>query len=123
MKPELHERKWELDSLCYVIRLSYDYWLNSKDNSCLNKEWLTAMRTIVMKFKAEQRKNGKSTYSFHRKMKSAFDTAQGDGYGNPASPNGLICSVFRPSDNSTIFPYLIPSNYFALKSLEHYLKF
>ncbi|MBP1683494.1 MAG: Tat pathway signal protein, partial [Ignavibacteriaceae bacterium] len=23
MKPELHERKWEIDSLCYPIRLAY----------------------------------------------------------------------------------------------------
>jgi Uncharacterized conserved protein len=26
MKPELHERKWEIDSLCYPIRLAYHYW-------------------------------------------------------------------------------------------------
>ena len=25
MKPELHERKWEVDSHCYPIRLAYDY--------------------------------------------------------------------------------------------------
>lgn len=25
MKPELHERKWEIDSLCYPIRLAYQY--------------------------------------------------------------------------------------------------
>ena len=27
MKPELHERKYEIDSLCYPIRLAYEYWL------------------------------------------------------------------------------------------------
>ena len=26
MKKELHERKWEIDSLCYPIRLAYHYW-------------------------------------------------------------------------------------------------
>ena len=26
MKPELHERKWEIDSLCYPLRLAYEYW-------------------------------------------------------------------------------------------------
>lgn len=25
MKPELHERKWEIDSLCYPVRLSYNF--------------------------------------------------------------------------------------------------
>ncbi len=26
MKPELHERKWEIDSLCYPVRLAHGYW-------------------------------------------------------------------------------------------------
>lgn len=26
MRPELHERKWEIDSLCYPLRLAYEYW-------------------------------------------------------------------------------------------------
>ncbi len=26
MKPQLHERKWEIDSLCYPLRLAYYYW-------------------------------------------------------------------------------------------------
>jgi len=30
---------------------------------------------------------------------------------------GLICSVFRPSDDATVFPFLIPSNFFAVVSL------
>ncbi|HEY8915581.1 MAG TPA: glycoside hydrolase family 125 protein, partial [Chitinophaga sp.] len=29
MKPELHERKWEIDSLCYTVRLAYHYWKTS----------------------------------------------------------------------------------------------
>jgi meiotically up-regulated gene 157 (Mug157) protein len=39
------------------------------------------------------------------------------GYGYPIKPIGLICSVFRPSDDATIFPFLIPSNFFAVISL------
>ena len=30
MKPGIHERKWEIDSLCYPIRLAYKYWKTSK---------------------------------------------------------------------------------------------
>ena len=39
------------------------------------------------------------------------------GYGFPVNPVGLICSAFRPSDDATIFPFLIPSNFFAVTSL------
>jgi meiotically up-regulated gene 157 (Mug157) protein len=37
----------------------------------------------------------------------------------PANKVGLIYSMFRPSDDATVFPFLIPSNYFALESLLH----
>ena len=39
------------------------------------------------------------------------------GYGNPVKPVGLIASIFRPSDDATVFPFLIPSNFFAVTSL------
>jgi meiotically up-regulated gene 157 (Mug157) protein len=41
----------------------------------------------------------------------------GRGYGNPGKPVGLICSTFRPSDDATVFPYLVPANFFAVVSL------
>ena len=40
-----------------------------------------------------------------------------NGTGRPSKPNGLICSMFRPSDDATIFGFLIPSNIFAMISL------
>ena len=40
-----------------------------------------------------------------------------DGWGNPVKPVGLIASMFRPSDDATIFQFLIPSNFFAVSSL------
>src|SRR5579871_4131104 len=33
MKPGVHERKWELNSLCYCIRLAYQYLKITKDTS------------------------------------------------------------------------------------------
>ena len=39
------------------------------------------------------------------------------GVGYKVNPVGLICSTFRPSDDATIFPFLVPSNFFAVASL------
>ena len=33
MKPGIHERKWEVDSLCYTIRLAHGYWKASNDSA------------------------------------------------------------------------------------------
>ncbi len=52
-----------------------------------------------------------------RRTEWQTDTVPGRGYGNPIQPVGLICSIFRPSDDATIFPFLIPSNFFAVVSL------
>jgi meiotically up-regulated gene 157 (Mug157) protein len=59
MKPELHERKWEVDSLCYPIRLAYNYWKISGDSSFFDEKWQKAGKLIVATFKEQQRKHGK----------------------------------------------------------------
>ncbi|MEG8945663.1 glycoside hydrolase family 125 protein [Rosettibacter firmus] len=126
MKPELHERKWELDSLCYTIRLAYKFWKLTGDTSCFNNEWISATKLIYNTFIEQQRKYGCGSYKFGRVTAWSTDTVPGNGYGNPIKPNGLIVSIFRPSDDATIFPFLIPSNFFAVISLkqlsEMYLK-
>lgn len=117
MKPELHERKWEVDGLCYVIRLSYNYWKLTGDVSNFDQDWQKAMLLIVKTFKEQQRKTNAGPYFFTRANGRAIDTQFGDGYGNPIRPTGMICSMFRPSDDATIYPFLIPSNCFAVVSL------
>jgi uncharacterized protein len=117
MKPGVHERKWEIDSLCYTIRLAYEYWMLSKDSAPFDQKWQDAIQAIVQTFREQQRKTDKGPYHFMRKTEWATDSLPGKGYGNPAKPNGLIRSMFRPSDDATIFPYLIPSNFFAVVSL------
>jgi len=117
MKPELHERKWEIDSLCYTVRLAYNYWKISGDTGVLDDNYRKAARLILDTFKTQQRKEGKGPYKFQRVTPIQSDTVPNSGYGAPISPVGLIVSIFRPSDDATVFPFLIPSNMFAVVSL------
>lgn len=117
MKPELHERKYEIDSLCYPIRLAYHYWQVTGDASVFGDEWLQAVRNILRVFREQQRKQGLGTYRFQRETEDQLDTVCNHGWGNPVKPCGLIASVFRPSDDATTFLFLVPSNFMAVSSL------
>ncbi len=117
MKPMLHERKWEIDSLCYPIRLAYNYWKETNDTSVFDAEWRKAMALVVKTFKEQQRKESLGPYSFLRLTDRALDTVPNMGFGHPVRPVGLIVSSFRPSDDATTFGFLVPSNLFAVTSL------
>ncbi|MBT3548128.1 MAG: glycoside hydrolase family 125 protein [Flavobacterium sp.] len=116
--PGVHERKWEIDSLCYVIRLSHKYYELTNDTSVFDEKWDETMRLIVKTFKTEQRKDGTSPYYFARNTTKMTDAPVFNGTGRPIKPTGMICSMFRPSDDATMYPYLIPSNIFAIISLQ-----
>ena len=118
MKPELHERKWEIDSLCYTVRLAYNYWKITGDTSVFSPEWEKAAELIIKTFKEQQRKNSLGPYRFQRKTERQLDTLSNDGWGAPVKPVGLIVSSFRPSDDATLYGFLIPSNMFAVVSLK-----
>ena len=118
MRPELHERKWEIDSLCYTVRLAHGYWKTTGDASCFDQRWQDAAALIVKTFREQQRFHGPGPYSFQRLTEVPSDSLPLGGYGNPTRPCGLIHSGFRPSDDACTFPYLIPSNFFAATSLE-----
>ncbi len=80
MKPELHERKWEIDSLCYPIRLAYQYWKETGDTSVFDEEWIQAIELILQTFKEQQRKhNWGGPYKFQRKTERALDTLNNNG--------------------------------------------
>ena len=119
IKPGIHERKWEIDSLCYPIRLAYHYWKNTGDTRPLDQDWKNSISLILETFRAQQRKTNLGPYHFQRETAVQSDTVAGSGYGNPVRPNGLICSIFRPSDDATLFSFLIPSNLFARKCMEY----
>lgn len=118
MKPGVGERKWEVDSLCYPVRLAHEYWRMTRDTRPFDTQWASAMRTVIETFSAQRRMVARGPYSFQREAFSPYDTLSEDGYGNPARPIGLIHSGFRPSDDACIYPFNIPGNFFAVKTLE-----
>lgn len=117
MKPGVGERKWEVDSLCYPVRLAHGYWKHTRDTSPFDAQWIAAMHAVVETFKTQQRKSSQGPYSFQRMAWSPTDTLGEDGYGSPARPIGLIFSGFRPSDDACVYPLNIPGNFFAVETL------
>ncbi len=75
------------------------------------------MGVVIQTFKEQQRKDNPGPYKFQRVTERQLDTVNNDGYGNPVNPVGLIVSTFRPSDDATTFQFLVPSNFFAVTSL------
>ena len=116
MKPGLHERKWEIDSLCYPIRLAFGYWQTTGDATPFDDDWENAMEIVIRTFREQQRKENLGPYEFKRGGARPAPGAP-ELYGAPVKPNGLICSRFRPSDDETTYQFLIPSNFFAVISL------
>lgn len=117
MNPNDHERKWEIDSQCYPIRLAHEYWKVTGDTSIFGDKWIDGMKAILSTLREQQRKEGHGSYRFTRVTDRQLDTKCCNGMGNPVKPCGLIASSFRPSDDATTFEFLIPSNFFAVTSL------
>ena len=115
--PGVGERKWEIDSLCYPIRLAHGYWQATGGVEPFDAEWKQTAWTILETFRTQQRKEGKGPYSFQRSSPVPTDTVPLGGFGNPARPNGMIFSMFRPSDDACIYPLFVPANLFAVTSL------
>lgn len=117
MKPGVAERKWEIDSLCYPMRLGHAYWSATRDRTPFDALWSRAMARAVATFREQQRKDGPGSYRFQRMNVSPTETLMFGGLGAPTRKVGLIHSMFRPSDDACLYPFLIPSNLFAVSAL------
>ncbi|NIK75284.1 hypothetical protein FHS15_000382 [Paenibacillus castaneae] len=117
--PWVWERKYEIDSLCYPIQLSYLYWKATQRTQLFDEAFKKAVYTIIELWTLEQRHAEQSSYSFQRFNCPESDTLSHEGKGTPTTYTGMTWSGFRPSDDACAYHYLIPSNMFAVVVLRY----
>jgi len=120
MLDEVWERKYEVDSLCYPVKLCYKFWKDCGATTHFTPDLHKALKTIVAQFAAEQNHYQNSNYRFERSEDVCppgtieRETLPNSGLGLPVNYTGMTWSGFRPSDDACHFGYHIPSNMFAV---------
>ncbi|MEG0496631.1 MAG: glycoside hydrolase family 125 protein [Carnobacterium sp.] len=120
MNPWIWERKYEIDSLCYPVQLSYLLYKETGRTDQFNQTFKDAVEKILFLWKIEQNHEN-SPYLFERDTWREEDTLVNKGKGSPIKVTGMTWSGFRPSDDRCIYNYLVPANMFAVVVLD-YLK-
>jgi len=127
------ECKYELDSLASFFKISRSYWELTGDNSFCRSgpDWIAAVVTVLdlldaqsaSTFDATTGKKLRQQYTFQRSSPKGTETQSLDGAGFPTSHGtGMIRSAFRPSDDATIFQFLVPANAYMSVELGHLAK-
>lgn len=75
------------------------------------------MHIVLRTFSEQQRLQTPGPYTFQRPALRATETLMLEGYGAPTRPNGMLHSMFRPSDDACTYPLSVPENLFAVITL------
>ncbi len=113
------ERKYEVDSLCNPVLLSWRYYEETGAGSWMDEGFHRALNVIVDTFTVEQNHEKSSPYTFERDNCPPSDTLPRNGRGTETTYTGMTWSGFRPSDDACQYGYLIPANLMAVKALEY----
>lgn len=113
MTPLIWERKYEIDSLCYPLQLSYLYYQHTQDATIFDDRYKAVAQTIMDLWIVEQH-HETSPYTFMRDTDRHEDTLGNAGRGSEVAFTKMTWSGFRPSDDACIYHYLVPSNMFAV---------
>lgn len=123
---EVFDCKWELDSLASFLQVSSGYYERTKDLAFFARyNWVDAVQAAVDAAAAmrvgtydEEGRVLPSAWTFTGWTNRGSETLTNDGLGNPSKTNGMVRTAFRPSDDATIFQFLVPANMMFAKYLE-----
>jgi hypothetical protein len=110
MRPGVHERKWEPDSLLAFLRLSAGYASASRALRPFDTQWRGALELALRTLRTEQRRDADSPYRFRRPDGDPTDEVPNLGQGAASRPNGMVHGAFRPSDDASELPLNVPVN-------------
>jgi meiotically up-regulated gene 157 (Mug157) protein len=111
--PYVWERKFELDSLCYPIWLTFKYFDKTGDASVFTDDFYNAASVALGVFEKEQNHHKNSDYYHFRPSELPEFSVPNEGKGDAVKVNGLIWSGYRPSDDPCKYGYFIPGNMFV----------
>ncbi len=115
------ERKYELDSLCSFLRLAAGYFNVTHDTEPMDGNFLHAVNKIIEIIFIEQNTLNKDSqgllYQYRSRSGHLHPAVRLRGYGYPGKRTGMSRSVFRPSDDEAVFPYIVPVNAMAVVTL------
>lgn len=115
------EAKYELDSLAAFLKLSRKLHAAGITEFVNKTLWVAAVRSAihvmeVQQLGSEQDQHHRDAYRFERQSTRSTETLMMEGRGEAVRKCGLIKSHFRPSDDASTFPFLVPAN--AMASVE-----
>ncbi|KAF9651779.1 hypothetical protein BDM02DRAFT_3090493 [Thelephora ganbajun] len=117
------ECKYEIDSLCGLLKLSRSYFQQTNDSSFMNENWHSAIKQIFRVIEEQSQASWDENFNFISYYNwtgtpgvSLSPLVNNDGNGEPKGYTGMVGTHHRPSDDLSAFAFLTPAN--AMLSVE-----